>query len=425
MEFSVLIVFLVIFIMKSYIDKTYINDFLLVMGPYVFIVFINNVFMTKALGFYEIKKSVLEAVLFAECAYALGSFAASLVAKKYTVRVLEMQANKEIDDTCTLKLIVASKYTLFVCLVMFLKIVIILMQNSINVVMSNDFDMLKLRGITGHLFISLYALVPSLFYESTKLKYRLGIISSLLAIVVSFTTFVKYNVILMILAVGIYYIFKKRRLIKKVLVICAAGVIGMFLLNYIVIFFIQGGLVSGIMTFLKSHLWMYISSGVMMMNYIVGNSSLNYGLIDFVIQSLGAFPNMLLSPFTTMRITTTNSYSSVLSTMPLMSLSGERSNALSVLGTLFSSGNDKFAFAFAMIVWGLLTGYIMLKTRYKNFYKVSMVGVYFVAFNILSFFANYWLLSVSWEIILFSLLFERLFSLNGGVSIKCGSRTIL
>lgn len=68
MEFSVLIVFLVIFIMKSYIDKTYINDFLLVMGPYVFIVFINNVFMTKALGFYEIKKSVLEAVLFAECA---------------------------------------------------------------------------------------------------------------------------------------------------------------------------------------------------------------------------------------------------------------------------------------------------------------------------------------------------------------------
>ena len=134
---------------------------------------------------------------------------------------------------------------------------------------------------------------------------------------------------------------------------------------------------------------------------------------------------MLLSPFTTMRITTTNSYSSVLSTMPLMSLSGERSNALSVLGTLFSSGNDKFAFAFAMIVWGLLTGYIMLKTRYKNFYKVSMVGVYFVAFNILSFFANYWLLSVSWEIILFSLLFERLFSLNGGVSIKCGSRTIL
>lgn len=425
MEFSVLIVFLVIFIMKSYIDKTYINDFLLVMGPYVFIVFINNVFMTKALGFYEIKKSVLEAVLFAECAYALGSFAASLVAKKYTVRVLEMQANKEIDDTCTLKLIVASKYTLFVCLVMFLKIVIILMQNSINVVMSNDFDMLKLRGITGHLFISLYALVPSLFYESTKLKYRLGIISSLLAIVVSFTTFVKYNVILMILAVGIYYIFKKRRLIKKVLVICAAGVIGMFLLNYIVIFFIQGGLVSGTMTFLKSHLWMYISSGVMMMNYIVGNSSLNYGLIDFVIQSLGAFPNMLLSPFTTMRITTTNSYSSVLSTMPLMSLSGERSNALSVLGTLFSSGNDKFAFAFAMIVWGLLTGYIMLKTRYKNFYKVSMVGVYFVAFNILSFFANYWLLSVSWEIILFSLLFERLFSLNGGVSIKCGSRTIL
>lgn len=386
MEFSVLIVFLVIFIMKSYIDKTYINDFLLVMGPYVFIVFINNVFMTKALGFYEIKKSVLEAVLFAECAYALGSFAASLVAKKYTVRVLEMQANKEIDDTCTLKLIVASKYTLFVCLVMFLKIVIILMQNSINVVMSNDFDMLKLRGITGHLFISLYALVPSLFYESTKLKYRLGIISSLLAIVVSFTTFVKYNVILMILAVGIYYIFKKRRLIKKVLVICAAGVIGMFLLNYIVIFFIQGGLVSGTMTFLKSHLWMYISSGVMMMNYIVGNSSLNYGLIDFVIQSLGAFPNMLLSPFTTMRITTTNSYSSVLSTMPLMSLSGERSNALSVLGTLFSSGNDKFAFAFAMIVWGLLTGYIMLKTRYKNFYKVSMVGVYFVAFNILSFF---------------------------------------
>ena len=425
MEFSVLIVFLVIFIMKSYIDKTYINDFLLVMGPYVFIVFINNVFMTKALGFYEIKKSVLEAVLFAECAYALGSFAASLVAKKYTVRVLEMQANKEIDDTCTLKLIVASKYTLFVCLVMFLKIVIILMQNSINVVMSNDFDMLKLRGITGHLFISLYALVPSLFYESTKLKYRLGIISSLLAIVVSFTTFVKYNVILMILAVGIYYIFKKRRLIKKVLVICAAGVIGMFLLNYIVIFFIQGGLVSGTMTFLKSHLWMYISSGVMMMNYIVGNSSLNYGLIDFVIQSLGAFPNMLLSPFTTMRITTTNSYSSVLSTMPLMSLSGERSNALSVLGTLFSSGNDKFAFAFAMIVWGLLTGYIMLKTRYKNFYKVSMVGVYFVAFNILSFFANYWLLSVSWEIILFSLLFERFFSLNGGVSIKCGSRTIL
>lgn len=420
MEYLILVIFLLALIAKRHLDKSYFNDLSLVMGPYVIILFLHNIFMVKYLGFYRIKNEVQWAILIAILAYGFGSIIASLMSRKYTVQIAKIEFSGKYTDDLTLKIDSACNYTLFVCLVMLAHIGLTILRVGINGISANDFDALRLSGLSGHLFISLYALVPVLFYESVQIKSKKGIFYSLLTIIFSFTTFVKYNVILMVLAIGLYYIFRKRNSSKKVLIFVLGFVVAFFLLNYFLLFFVQSAVTAETGTFLKSHLWMYISSGVAMMNYTVGNNAIQYGVLDFIVQSIVAIPNMFLSLFTSFRITT-NSYQVVLGQMPLMSISGERSNALSVLGSLYSNGDHLISFILSMIVWGMLVGYIVQRTKYRNFFKVSMVGVYFIAFNVLSFFANYWLLSFPWEILLFSILFEKLFSVDGGVTIKCGN----
>lgn len=414
--FIAAIVFLMGMTIKQRLDRSIFNDYLIVIGPYVVILLINNMFMVQHFSFYEISRDAQIAILIAETAYLSGSIGGSLLTNRYINTYHRMQVQQE--ETLFLHFGGACLYTVFACMTVAVHICTQILRLGLSNVTQNDFEALKLSGISGHLFISVYALVPIIFYEAVQRKSWIGFGTCALAMLCAFSTFVKYNVILMLLIIGLYYVIRKPEAMKKAILLLAGGIVLLFAGNYAMLFLTQAADTNNMLRFLISHLWMYISSGTMMMNYTIGNIGVHYTVLDFFIQSFGAVPNMFLSVVSNFQFQTVHSFSSVLDGMQRMSSTGEMSNALSVLAMLYSDGGNIPSFSIIMAVWGCVTSVAMQWTKLHCTHRVETVGVIFLAYSMLSFFGNYWELTMPWEMLVYALLFSVLFDKKRGVIIQ-------
>ena len=409
---SIILIFVILNIFKYKLDKSILTDFLVVIGPYIAILFVNNIIMSNLLGYYLISEEVQKVILFTELVYFFGSAFGSIVMSKKT-RIWFERSNEITCEKVFFNFDMANKYTLFTIFLVFFQRFLLWYNEGFGAISKDDFSGLALSGLSGHMFISLYCIIPILFYEAVKTKSKKLLCSVLLSIITAFSTFVKYNVIMLILLIALYYMIRERKKSRKIIIRTVIVVIALFSLNYVVLYISSGRFDSSTLLFTINHAWKYIAGGTISMNEIVNNNYIDYSFSDFILESVIAIPNMFIYFFSGKMFALPNSLSVVMNDLyPRVSSLGEQTNVISFVGSMYSNGQHIVVYYFAMFIWGLVNSITVLHTKYFNTKILSTTGCAFIILSVLSFFGNYWTLTMPWEILIYSILVPYVFRIK-------------
>ena len=383
-------------------EGNFINLASLLMAPYIAFVFINNFFFYKR-GFYKISDAVLLMILSAFVCFFISGL---MIFPGEFPKIYE-EDNEERYKLYNMDAMI--NVALFIGIISSIKSIYMYATGGFS---GNNFDLAEGvmgNGIVGHLLLVSYSILPIIFLYWTDHKKK---ISALLAIVLiaipTFLTFVKYNIIGLIVSLFIFLVLYKKSALKKATVALLVLTVVVFVANYAIGFFTRNVVVNN--NFYIDHFWVYCAGSLINDNHIftIGlntEQSILYKLCIF----LFAFPNMFIKKF--------NDGVGVFQHikkpfLPIGSQYGQRSNVVDAIGYLFPSKGtiaDVILFLIIMSFIGVIFTRIYIKHKksvgYFNTYLCNFL-TYFVFF---SFFGTFYINPAPWEITLYSLIIPHLF----------------
>ena len=234
------------------------------------------------------------------------------------------------------------------------------------------------------------------------------LIATLLIIFVTFASFVKYNVIGIVIALFIFTSFYKKSVMGRGIIIMLFSVVSLFIANYFLGFFFRS--ISATVTFYNNHFWGYISGSLIYDDYIFDpgiNSSitLEYKLLTF----LFAFPNMFLRKLIGGRGLFPHIKKPFL---PIGDMSGQSGNVTDAFGYLFPAKGlliDKVLYIAIIVVLGMLFSSVYIRAKKKRDYYNTFICNFLTYFISLSFFGTFYISPGPWELLIYSLIVPDLF----------------
>ena len=417
LTFECIIILLIL--IDYHTQKKLITPFTSIALPYVLLIPINNIWGVKY-GFFAIADNVIKMIGLGLFLFSLGSLLASIRKRRNKTEVLWAENNnidKVIYDYNGIY-----TYLFIVNLFGTIRFIRGFLQGGVSFFFSNEGYMLS--GLTGHLYLSAFSLVPIAIYsllsykEYRRLSYIITVLASILFI---FLSLVKYQVISLVLISYVFVCFKNRTYIKKGFIVIFGIVIVLFVANYIMDFWIHHTSVN--QDFYYLHFWKYACGSIIHDNEIFThgfNNSMS-GLYKLGVLT-SSFPNMFLYGLLGEKvlfdaIKTDVGYSAISSV-------GESTNVIDFIGFVYPS-NKAFEgyIMFGIIMIGL--GYIASLMYNRGFRKnqsdyssiISSI-VFLVYFCLLSFFGVYATLSSTWEILFLSFFMPNLFRYGSKYRIK-------
>ena len=383
--------------------KKMLNVCSLFILPYFFIVLLNNLFFADRFNFYYISNNVIVMLLVAFLSFFLGvSFSHLLKKNKYTIKKYDAKKNFNIKHL--------KAYVVFVEIFLLIKALIIFKNHGIGIFI-NDSDVL-ISGIAGHLFLSIYAILPVFFYlwlgEKKKLSY---LIIYLIGLGLATLSFVKYHVIGIVILTFIYIAIIDSKYLFKSVIVMIVSVILLFLGNYYFGFLFRNMLSDVDNDFYFLHLWKYIAGSVIHDNQIfaVGLNT-DKSVLYKMLYCVTAIPNMFYHYLTGKSL----NFDIVVPYAPVGS-NGEEGNVIDFIGFMYHSGDNYIINACLWVLLLFLLGYIInnlfLSIKKKNSINLSTC-VLLTFFITLSFFGVYSSLSAVWEIIIWALIIPFIFKKN-------------
>lgn len=412
----------ILFIIIDYrLNRKAINVVSLFTAPYLFLV-IGNHLIGEKIGFFPISDDVLLMLLGGLAAIFLGSVIISLKHKN-TSRYLSFDSNKSLEYLSSYKIDKIAFYILIADLLMLIRFLQLYTSRGINAIIAST-EIELIGGILGHIFLSAFPLVPILFlywlYNKRDWKRLIPVI---MYIAILAGSFVKYHVISMIVLIYIFVSFEDKRYVKKGVILLIGLVIVLFVSNYVIDFYFTNRLSTMNKNFYGLHLWKYIAGSVIHDNQIF-TSGINpgEGVGIKVLYCISALPNMFYYGLTG------NAFKWPFHiNMDPVSYNGESSNVVDFIGWLYPS-HGKFisiiAFFFVLFLLGLI-----FQSIYDNALKhkrgfLMYLYIMMTFFMFLSFFGNYYGLSVPWEILVWSLITPNLFNDKARIKFRIGSHYI-
>ena len=386
-------------------NRQLLNPLSLFAVPYMVIIGINNVFAVNN-GFYKIEDSVIYMILLAVFMFFLGT---NFIGLKIPESV--QSKSNTLDKINRYNINKMKKYALFVLLVAYLKLLIAVYKNGISWLGSNKNEGYVMTGLSGHLLLTLYVIVPILFtYWLMNKKDKGALLLCLLTFFVIFLSFIKYHIICLVVLVFLFVVGENKDYLIKGIIIVLGSSIGIFVLNYVVAFVLNNIIGDVSNTFYLNHLWKYLGGSVINDN-IIFNSGIDIGVS--LMYKLGSIlftlPNMFLVKLGYNEICPKTG----LDGMHLVSSQGEASNVTDFIGYIFPSRGDIFdmvSFCMFMYLFGLICQYIFFKYKKSNHVFEVDVWVFFTFFCFFSFFGVYGTLSSPWEILVYSMIIPAFFS---------------
>ena len=393
--FSISVSLLVIY--QKRIEKNWVNLISILMGPYVPIVLINNIYAYQK-GFDRISDKVLIMILLSFLLFFAGF---------KTININRVLFNEN-DNRYRLQLYNFDKMYIFLIGVGILgtiKALILYLQGSFF----SDIDEMEGemgRGLIGHLLLASYSVFPIYFLYLTYNWSIKKIIPIILILVVTFSSFVKYNIIGIFVSTFIFLAIYKKSILTKSIFLLIGFVLFVFYANYAVSFATKGSAMTN--DFIINHFWMYLSGSLLHDNYIFTQGvrpgvDVFYKLGTFVF----ALPNMFLDKLFDTRLFPHQSQEE-------MSISdfGETSNVVDAIGYLYPSKGDTIDFILFAIVVFLLG--VLFSAIYKRHMKISKLYDVFIAnflcyFVFFSFFGTFYINPAPWEILAYSLFIPNFF----------------
>ena len=394
---------ILIILIQFYREKNIVNVVTILAGPYLIIFALGN-FVLHHFGFYIISNSVLELITASIIVFYLGT---CLVSCNGIAEIIE-EDNKKRFDQYNIK---AMAIIVFIIVVITsFKFIYLFKTGQFSVNNFDDAEGVMGQGVLGHMLLMSYSLIPILFLywleNKKKIQYLLLVG---MVIGVTFSTFVKYNVIGVVVNLFLFSTMYKRSVFKRGIIILISLVALLFISNYALSFMVKDSLVNS--EFYFNHFLVYLVGSVIYDNYIFDpgiNSDLSifYKLRTF----LCAIPNMFINVMGDEPL-----YPHIQKPFyPVSIFTGEVSNVTDAFGYLFPSNGsvvDVVSYFLVILIIGILISYIYVRAKLKRkqiYFNVFITNflTYFVFF---SFFGTFYINPGPWEICIYSLLIPSLF----------------
>ncbi|WP_164667662.1 DUF6337 family protein [Virgibacillus doumboii] len=398
MEWFLILLFLFVITSLLNTNNGLFNVNFLVMGPFVILIVINNWFAARY-GFYTINNDVITITAFVIILFYTGSLFCRFILGQ---SIVKQSINK--DYQLNIKLI--KVYVVIVLLLRLVELLIKFFTGGLAYMTSNDFETMRLNGPIGHLFISAYPLLAVLFYNGLKEKNKINILIVSLGIFLAFLSFTKYHVISMVLLIYLYISFKNKVYFLKGGIITLVSVIALFILGYLGSFLIKDSNVDAL--FYPYHTWGYIAGGTINFNLITTQGLSGYNIIDWLINSFMALPNMFINYFYGHSI---NPEYIELGFRQIGNYYGQSpisSNVVNFIGLTYALENI-LLFILIMFLLGFISEFIFNLAVYRKEENLKLFASVFMTFCLLLFFGNYFSLSMTWELLIYSFLLPGLF----------------
>lgn len=402
MELIFLLVCTFMLLFEYYICKKVINVVSVLFIPYMFIIPCNNWFMTN-LGFFMISDDVIIMLLISFICYFFGTLYTNLILwnRKHLNR-------KTIDKYRYCKIENMVKYVLFVETIILTRIIYIVITKGVGFFASADGEGLLLSGIIGHLFLTIYPLIPILFFYWLKNKeQKLIFITCLISIFFLFLTFVKYHVIAMLILIYLFVVLEDEAYLKNGTILLGGGAILLFISNYLIGFILHGVRSKVSNSFYFNHFWNYLSGSIIYDNNIfeegvrVG-ADLTDKMFRIFVTPLNPFLNKIFG------ISLGN-----IQALPFLYVSdSERGNIVDAIGYLYPSKGiwvEYVLFGIIMFIVGIFFTFIYnISIKRENTFHITLC-VFLTFFVFLSFYATLYLNPPPWEILIWSMVMPKLF----------------
>ena len=396
MLFMCIIVIMILSI-EYYINRRVINIPSVLSFPYLVIILLNNLIMYR-LGFDKISESVIYMISMGLFFFFLGSLIVDFgkrVSRTGNIREYEQNKNKlhyyKIGSMC--------KYTAFVEIIVITRLLLIISSHGLSYLSSTAFEGVLITGVLGHLFLTIYATIPIIFYywlnDKRKLHYLL---LYLIGILLLFLTFVKYHVIGAIVLTFLFVCLEDKTYLRKGSILLILATVLLFVGNYLLGFALHGTVrIVNNMYYIR-HLWGYIAGSLIYDNEIfttgvrVG-TSIFYKLGSFVFTPINVFLNAFLG----YRITP-----HVGQPFILLGSNGERGNVVDALGYLYPSKEGWVEIAFyylVILVFGMMFTHIYNQAIKKKNKLSTPVCVFMTFFIFFSFFGTFYVNLPPWEVL--------------------------
>ena len=407
LELTLIFSFIFFWYLSKKLTGTVFNSFLLIMGPYLIIIIINNIFAYK-FGFFKISNGAILVHLL-----AFSSFFAGAAYKVGIINPLKNKLNRkrhfassqiDINDPSFLRFI-----NIFVTVVGLLCLAnIFLSFRTLNSVGGGNLEHLAAKGVLGHLLLGARIFVPILLDVGLQKKNKRYLFSSILIIIVTFSSFIKYHIIGLTLYLYSYFFWKNRKKIIKYTFLLIIGVFALFSVNYI-IDFLSKGLTYDFYgsDYYVRKFWHYIAGGTIKVNDLVGNETVTYNMFDFIIHNAAAYPNMFIQKVGLDVIEPFGHFGTVEGFTPIGY--NINSNVISFLGQMYNNGAI-MPFVFLTFLFGLIAQSCWDAIRFSSKVNKVLSSSIIFSFFLFSFFHNMWRGAIQpWELTIFAYILPVLF----------------
>ena len=372
-------------ITKKTIGTIY-NGFFFVMGPYVFIILINNLLFNK-MGFNQVSDRAVSVYLMTMLLFFVGSSIGALVA-------VNIKTDFQIDQLSDINEGTLRAVSFFSELIVILDILLHIARYGISRFVSGE-DSTNRSSISAHLTLLIVVLCILLFDYYLENKNRIDLFLLLVAFGIIFSSFIKYHIISTLLMIFIYTAVKRPEYVKKLGIVTITLIVIMFVMNYILNFLATR--VTGVpRSFYMMHLWGYIAGGVLNLDAAVdyfGNYSPRLSLGLWFFQMITAFPSLITNKLFGYNFTDYIFKMEV----PFFSLGGgNTSNVLCIPAAAYVQGNA-FSYSLFSIIFGALVEYSFIRAKTNQSIRNLLTASVFLAFCMLSFFASFFELIGPWE----------------------------
>ncbi len=416
MIFEVVIIGLLLFDYKLNFYR--ISPFSAIAVPYVVLIFLNNIVAVEY-GFYRISDNVILMELSALVCFFIGAVISRGIYRRDLRKGASSStlghkklANYKVDNIY--------RYCCIVIGIEILRIIYIALIYGIRFFFMPENEGFILRGLLGHLLLTIYPLLPIIFFawinDKKKKKY---ILLCMAGAAILFSSFVKYHVIGLMVLMFLFVCMEYRQYLYKGIIVIIVCCCTFFILNYFVTFLYRKMSVNS--SFYFAHLWKYLAGSLIYDNIIFTNG-LRIGMSGFY--KLGniffSLPNMFISKFMGIKF-----FSEVEEVLQFVDVStiGESGNVVDFIGYLFpSKGNflSRIGFAFIMTGFGFIMNICYLRSINNTKEFLLSINIAITFFCFLSFFAVYGSLIPPWEILVWSFIMPKLFYKHRKWKVKLG-----
>lgn len=390
-----------------YINRRLISVVSVLCVPYMAVILINNFFAVN-LGFFKISSEVIEMLLLGIGVFFLGSLSANF-RKRVSKTKRKVEYGNSENKFSFYKMPRMLCYVVAVEAMVIFRLVSIVRKLGVSFISTSDFEGLLLRGIMGHIFLTIYPLIPIIiFYWLKNKKKYIYLIAGLGGVVLLFFTFVKYHVIGMIVLIYLFCAFEDHKYIKKGAVFVTIMAIVTFISNYFLTFLLRGVTDTVGTRYYIEHLWNYISGSIIYANQIFQQgvregTGIFYKVGSFVFSPLNLFLDKIAGFKLCPHIA-----------LPFKSVgyNGEKGNVIDAIGYLYPSKGSVIqiaGFIFVLFCFGVLFSIIYNSALLKR-NKFSITLCTFLTFFVFfSFFGTFYISITPWEILIWSMVIPYFF----------------